>query len=172
MSRMLILVLIVSFAGIVGCNSSVEIIAHRGASYLAPENTRASVVLAWEKDADVEIDVHLTRDKRIVVVHDATVKSAAGGDMRISDTDSRELRELDVGSHKGSQFAGEPIPFLEEILQTIPPSRRLFVEIKCGPEILPYLQQALEDSGKIPQIAIIGFDLENIVNSTSERIML
>ena len=160
-----LVLLIMLFTSIIGCANSVEIIAHRGASCLAPENTLASVILAWEKDADTEIDVHLTKDNRIVAIHDATTKRTAGIDMKIIETNSQELRELEVGSYKGSSFSGEPIPFLEEIIETIQPRRRLFVEIKCGPEILPYLQQVLEESKKISQIIIIGFDLETMVLS-------
>ena len=57
-----------------GCTKSVEIIAHRGASHLAPENTMASVMLGWKKEADVEVDVFLTKDYRIVAIHDETTE--------------------------------------------------------------------------------------------------
>jgi len=146
---------------VLGCGNSVEIIAHRGASYLAPENTLASVKLGWEKDADVEVDVYLSKDRRIVVMHDSTTKRTAGGvDLKLSETDSLELRKLDVGSFKGPEFAGERIPYLEEVLATIPPGRKLYVEIKCKKEILPVLQPMLAESGKMSQIVIICFDLE------------
>src|SRR3972149_12270636 len=58
---------------------AVEIVAHRGASHTAPENTLASVTLAWQRDADAaEIDVRLTRDGRIVALHDETTERTAG----------------------------------------------------------------------------------------------
>ena len=137
-----------------------KIIAHRGASHLAPENTLASVKLAWEHGADaVEVDVHLTKDRRIVAMHDPTTKRTAGKDLEIAATDSSDLRELDVGSHKHADFAGETIPFLEEVLDTMPPGRHLFVEIKCGPEILPFLDETITRSGKRSQVVIIGFEL-------------
>ncbi|MBM4028177.1 MAG: glycerophosphodiester phosphodiesterase [Planctomycetes bacterium] len=149
-----------------GCRGPVEIVAHRGASYDAPENTLASVLLGWKRGADVEVDVYLSKDGRIVCIHDATTKRTAGGvDLRVKDTDARELRKLDVGSFKSKDFAGEPIPFLEEILPTIPRGRKLYVEIKCGPEILPVLQPMLVQSGKLSQIVIIGFDLETVTAS-------
>jgi len=138
----------------------VQIIAHRGASCLAPENTLASVELAWELGADaVEVDVHLTKDRRIVAIHDATTLRTAGKDLIVAATDSSQLRELNVGSHKHPSFAGEPIPFLEEILETVPPGRHLFVEIKCGPEIVPVLDEIVTQSGKRSQVVIIGFDV-------------
>ena len=159
-SRLFLIMLMISIAG---CTNSVELIAHRGDSYLTPENTLASVVSAWQKGFDVEIDVHLSGDNRIMVIHDADTKRTAGIDLKINETDSQKLRELEVGSFKDAKYLGETIPFLEEILRTIPPGRRLFVEIKSGPEILPFLKILLDDSGKRAQIVIIGFDLETMV---------
>jgi glycerophosphoryl diester phosphodiesterase len=152
--------------GLSGCSTrTVDMIAHRGASYLAPENTRAAVLLGWEKEADVEVDVHLSLDKRIMVIHDATAEHLAGVDLKVSETHSEALRKLDMGSFKRPEFAGEQMPFLEEIIQTIPAKRKLYVEIKCGQEILPYLVELVRQSGKMSQIVIIGFDLKTVTRS-------
>jgi glycerophosphoryl diester phosphodiesterase len=148
-----------------GCTRPVGIIAHRGASYLAPENTMASVKLGWEKGADVEVDVYLTKDNRIVTIHDETTERTAGTDVNIVDATSDELRKLDVGTFKSEEYAGEQIPFLADIVETIPPGRKLYVEIKCRQEILPYLRELLEKSGKMSRIVIIGFDLETVTMS-------
>jgi glycerophosphoryl diester phosphodiesterase len=148
----------------------VKIIAHRGASHLAPENTLASVELAWRLGADaVEVDVHLTRDGRIVAIHDPTTDRTAGIRFEIATTHSSHLRRLDVGRHKHPRFAGERIPYLEEVLQTVPPGRQLFVEIKCGPQILPPLVETVARSGKRLQIVLIGFDLGTI--ETAKKMM-
>ncbi len=137
-----------------------EVIAHRGASHLAPENTLASVKLAWELGADVvEVDVHLTKDRRIMAIHDPTTLRTSGTDLAVAETPSSRLRELDVGGHKHPAFAGERIPFLEEVLATIPDDRRLFIEVKSGPEILPALNETIIRSDKRSQVALIGFDL-------------
>jgi len=72
------------------------------------------------------------------------------------------LRKLDVGRFKSDNFAGEKIPFLEEVLETIPPRKKLYVEIKSGPETVPFLEQAIHASGKQAQIVIIGFDLDTV----------
>lgn len=151
--------------GISGCSKLVEIIAHRGASYLAPENTMASVMLGWEKGADVEVDVYLTKDNKIVVIHDETTKRTAGTDVNVAESTSEELRKLDVGSFKSEEYAGEQIPFLADIVKTIPRGRKLYVEIKCGKEILPYLRELLAQSGKMSRIVIIAFDLETAAMS-------
>src|SRR5690554_3096282 len=98
-----------------------ELIAHRGASWLAPENTLASVVLAWEMDADaVEIDIYLTSDNQIVLFHDATTKRTAGRDGLVEEQTLEQLRELDVGSWKGPQWEGEKIATLDQALATVP----------------------------------------------------
>jgi len=140
-----------------------KVIAHRGASHLAPENTLASVELAWRLGADaVEVDVQLTQDRRIVAMHDPTTDRTAGVSLEVAATDSSHLRRLDVGRHKHARFAGERIPYLEEVLHTVPPGRQLFVEIKCGPEILPALHEAVVCSRKRSQVALIGFDLDTM----------
>ena len=154
-----------SFVATSGCAGYVEIIAHRGASHLAPENTMASVMLGWKKGADVEVDVYLSSDNRIVAIHDSTTKRTAGTELKVAETTASELRKLDVGSFKSEDFAGEKIPFLSDIIETIPPERKLYVEIKCGKEILPFLHRLIVDSGKMSQIVIIGFDLETVTAS-------
>ena len=91
------------------------IVAHRGASYDAPENTLSSVRLGWEQGADcVEIDVYLTKDDQIVAMHDKTTKRTAGKDWTVSERTLAELRTLEVGSWKDEKFRGEPVPTLAE----------------------------------------------------------
>ncbi len=144
-----------------------EIIGHRGASHDAPENTVASVNLAWQQGADAsEIDIYLTKDKRIVALHDKTTKRTAGKDWKPADRTLAELATLDAGSWKAKKYTGEPIPTLEAVLDTIPKGKRLFIEIKCGPEVLPHLQAVLAASPKSPsQIAIIAFDWPTIIGA-------
>lgn len=168
MNKMLLYGCLCMAASLAGCKPNVEIIAHRGASYDAPENTLAAVMLAWRQDFDVEIDVHLTADKRIVVIHDKDTKRTAGTKLVVADTAAEELRKLEVGRFKSEEFAGEKIPFLEEVLQTIPPHRKLYVEIKSGPETVPVLEGILRKSGKLSRIVIIGFDID-VVALAKER---
>lgn len=149
-----------------GCASKMEIIAHRGASYLAPENTVASAKLAWEKNADaVEVDVYLSADEQVVVIHDRTTKRTGGEEFEVAACTAEQLRALDVGRFKDEAFAGERIPVLAEIIETLPAGKRLFVEIKCGPEVLPALEKIIVESGKRSQIVIIGFGLETVTAS-------
>ena len=122
-----------------------EIVAHRGASYDAPENTLASVNLAWKRKApSVEIDVYLSRDKRVVVYHDKTTKRIGGRDREVKDQTLEELRQLDVGSWKSPRYKGEQVPTLEEVLETVPVGSRLFIEIKAGVKIVPHVVEILK----------------------------
>lgn len=141
------------------------IIAHRGASAYAPENTVASAVLAWRMNSDaVEIDVYMTTDNRIVVIHDYNAERTTGVDIKIFEASYEEdLKHLDAGSWMGIAFTGEPIPLLEDIIATMPEGKKLFVEIKYhGPEIVPTLKKLIEESGRIDDIIIIGFTFETM----------
>ncbi len=165
--------LIISVASLIvaavfsSCAADVMIIAHRGASRDAPENTLASVELAWVCDADaVEIDVHLSRDGRIVAIHDSDTKRTAGKEGKVADQALDELKRLDAGAWKGDQWAGERIPTLEEVLDTVPSGKKLFVEIKCGPEVLPRLKKVIGAARcSEDQVVIIGFDLETVTRA-------
>jgi len=148
------------------CDGMVQIIGHRGAASDAPENTLVSAKTAWKQGADaVEIDIHLSKDGRVMVSHDASTLRTSGIDLKISDATSDELRKLDVGKYKGSRFKGEKIPFLEEIIEAMPAKRGLFIEIKCGTEVLKPLYKVITESGKMDQITIIGFNLETMASA-------
>jgi len=143
-----------------------DIIGHRGSAFTAPENTLISVLQGWESGADaVEVDVHLSADNRIVVIHDEMTRRTTGKNLEIRKTVSAELRRLDAGSFKGDEFKGEKIPFLEEIIETIPHGKKLLIEIKCGNEILSYLNETIASSGKKSQIVLVGFGLETMSNA-------
>ncbi len=143
------------------------IIGHRGASRDAPENTLASFRLAWAQGADgIEADFRLTRDNRIVCIHDATTGRTAGIDLGVEESDLAELRRLDVGVWKGERWAGEPIPTLEEVLAQLPPAKRLLIELKSGPRIVPVLRDVLAGSGFDPAVTtILAFSEEVVVAS-------
>jgi glycerophosphoryl diester phosphodiesterase len=135
-----------------------EIIAHRGASFYAPENTLSSFRLGFQQRADAaELDVHLTRDGRVVAVHDPDTRRTAGVTHRVVEHTFEELRKLEVGQWgrwKGRGFC-EKIPALEEVLELVPKGKRLFIEIKCGPEVLPALENIFHHSH-----VLIGFDYD------------
>ncbi len=151
------------------CSPAIQaqiVVAHRGASAVAPENTLSAFREAWALGADaVEGDFYLTRDSQIVCIHDKTTKRTAEKELDVAGSSLAELRRLDVGSWKGSRFKGEQIPTLQEVLATVPPEKHLFLEIKCGPEIVPRLKEILQH-GPLPteQVVIISFS-EQVVTA-------
>ena len=137
-----------------------RIIGHRGASRDAPENTLAAFHLAWEQGADgVELDVQMTRDGHVVVIHDESALRTAGLDVEIAAAPFSKLRALDAGSWKSPAWAGERIPELKDVLADVPPGRKVFIEIKCGMEILAALRETLERSPlTVEQLGVVGFN--------------
>lgn len=136
------------------------LIAHRGASAEAPENTPAAFELAWQQGADgIEADFRLTRDGRIVCLHDATTGRTAGVDLRVSEASLEELRRLDIGAWKAPRWQGERIATLEEVLDRLPTGKRLFIELKCGAEIITPLRHILTAGIAPPgQLCLLAFD--------------
>ena len=112
-------------------------VAHRGASGLAPENTLAAFRKALEVGADAfELDVRLTRDGRAVVMHDRRVDRTTTGRGLVGTHTLEELKSLDAGSWYGAEFAGEEVPTLEEVFDTFPQELPIYVELKAkGPGI-------------------------------------
>jgi glycerophosphoryl diester phosphodiesterase len=144
-------------------HGQVKIIGHRGSSYQAPENTIASANLAWSQNADgVETDIYLSKDNKIMCIHDRSTKRTSGQDYKIPETDSKTIRKLDVGSFKDAKYKGEKIPFLKELIRTVPANKELVVELKCGPEVIPFLKKTIDKYGKGKNIVFIGFNFETI----------
>lgn len=146
------------------------IVAHRGASYDAPENTIAAFELAWKQGADaIEGDFHLTKDNQIVCVHDPDMKRTAGSKRIVADSTFDELRKLDVGSWKARRFAGQRIPTLAEVCVTVPAGKKLFFEVKCGAEIVPVLVAELREINfALDQLVIISFQADVIAEARKQ----
>lgn len=153
----------------------IEIIAHRGASADAPENTLAAIQLAWQQGADAaEIDVMPTADGQLVAIHDETTLRTGGVDWAVKDRTLAELKTLDVGLWKSRQFFGERIPTLAEVLDLVPAGKRLFIEVKCGDEAIPELVRVLSAAKTVrEQTVLISLDFDTIVaakRALSERL--
>lgn len=134
-------------------------IAHRGESHDAPENTLASINLAWERKVPaVEIDVRVSRDREAMVIHNATTGHMAGTDWRISRRTCADLRTLDFGRLRGPAWTGLTIPTLAEVLDTVPSGGRILIEIKAGIEAVEPIRKVLAASRIRPeQITLIAF---------------
>lgn len=138
------------------------VIAHRGACGHAPENTLAAFRKAVALGATfVETDLQLSRDARFLAIHDETVDRTTNGRGGVRDLTLAELRRLDAGSWFGSEFAGERIPTLEEILEFGKKNDVVFyLELKPGGSWggEHALTGALRESGEIPRTVVISFD--------------
>jgi glycerophosphoryl diester phosphodiesterase len=120
--------------------------AHRGCSAFAPENTVASLDGAWRAGATVaEIDVRLTRDGHVVLMHDLTLDRTTNGSGYVKDRTLAELKQLDAGGWFGPAFAGERIPTLAEVLDWCRGRLGLLIELKNYPfREMPLLEKTIE----------------------------
>ncbi len=161
--KILALVLFLAFA-VAQLRAEPLIVAHRGASDNAPQNTLPSFKLAWEHGADaIEGDFHLTKDGEIVCVHDESTGGVSDINLIVKSSTLEELRRLDVGKSFDQEFQGTMIPTFSEVISTIPEGKKIYIEIKCGPEILPKLFREIENSNlKRKQIVIISFNQDVI----------
>jgi glycerophosphoryl diester phosphodiesterase len=160
--RVASLFFIAAFSGSFGYGQI--IVAHRGASYDAPENTLAAFELAWEQGADgVEADFYLSSDGKIICHHDKDTKRTSGVKHVVSKTPFDLLRSLEVGSWKHEKYRGERMPTLEEIIATIPEGKKFVIELKTGPAIVAPLVETLEKAPlEDEQIIIIAFNAETV----------
>ena len=134
-----------------------EIIGHRGSSHLAPENTLASLTLGWRETTTCELDIQATADGKLLVIHDDSTKRTTGVDLKVAGHTLSELQKLDAGAWKGTQWMGEKLPSLEQALAAIPQDKRLLIEIKTGPEVMPELVRVIRASGKTNQLLLHSF---------------
>ncbi len=139
------------------------VVAHRGFSYRAPENTLASYRLAIEAGADLaECDVWLSADRVPVLLHDENLKRTAGVDLVVGSLPLARLKELDAGGWKSPEFAGEHIPTLGETLRLVSGKLRLVIEIKPA-GIEQEVVAAIRDAGVRPaDVMVFSFKREVI----------
>lgn len=108
-----------------------SVIAHRGASADAPENTLAALELAIEEGADwVEIDVQETREGEVVVIHDRDLKKVGGSSLRVFDAPLADLQSVDIGSWKDSSFGDQRVPTLQQVLDLCRGHVGIIIELK------------------------------------------
>jgi glycerophosphoryl diester phosphodiesterase len=154
------------------------IIAHRGASGQAPENTLAAFERAVQLGAPfIETDLHLTRDARFVAIHDATVERTTNGRGAVHDLTLAELRELDAGKWFDREFMDEKIPTLDEILEFARKNDVVFyLELKSNAAFGMHhaLVGALRHAESAARTVVISFDAATLsaVNKLDPSLML
>ncbi|MGN0317490.1 MAG: glycerophosphodiester phosphodiesterase family protein [Lachnospira sp.] len=149
-----------------------QITAHRGASAAAPENTMAAFSLAMNNLADsIELDVQLTKDGKIIVMHDSSAKRTTGTDRLISDMTLKEVKQLDAGSWFSEEFKGEKVPSLEEVLELVSGKINLNIEIKNtdrSDEMAEKLVELLHKYNMVNNVVVTSFD-KDVLLKVKER---
>ena len=139
------------------------VFAHRGAKRVAPENTLPAFEAAIRLGADgIELDVQYSSDGKLVIFHDLSLDKTSDGTGRVSARTFDELRQLDAGSHFGSQFAGTQIPALNEALETAKGKLLVNIELKTievsqsslGPDVI----QVVRHHGMVDDVVISSFN--------------
>ena len=140
-----------------------KIIAHRGFSGIYPENTMLAFRKAIEIGADgIELDVHLSKDGQVMIIHDEALKRTTGLDGVVSDYTRAELEKISAGKTKNDEFGFTPIPSLEEYLAFMAEHRDKFtnIELKTAPVYYPEIEEKTLE-------LVRKFDLEkNIIYSS------
>jgi len=152
------------------CDTSIMITAHRGGSSLAPENTLASFKSGIEHAADaLEMDIHLTSDGSLVVVHDPSLARTTGKSVVVEEATLADIKKLDAAAkYFGKAFGPQQIPTLEEVLELNDGRLWLQIEIKLRsdgtryPGIEQQLLQTLESYGMLNRVIIISFDFPTL----------
>jgi glycerophosphoryl diester phosphodiesterase len=140
----------------------ISIVAHRGASAYELENSMASFKKALELNADaIELDIWKTTDDSLIVMHDQMTGRTANKNLNISTSTAKELRNLQLNN-------GEKIPFLQEVIEIVPPDKEIVIEIKDDNEkykksIVNQLSAILKESGKENNAVIISFNLSMLI---------
>lgn len=137
------------------------IIAHRGASNLAPQNTLAAFKKAVEINADgVETDVHLTKDGEVVLCHNYEIDETSNGTGKICDMTLEQLKSFDFGSKFSREYADEKIPTLNEFLDCCRELKKIIIEIKTpenGYDLVDKTVKTVKDAGLLDKTVFSSF---------------
>jgi glycerophosphoryl diester phosphodiesterase len=144
-----------------GNHADIQVLAHRGASAYAPENTLAAFRLAIEQRADwLELDVQQTKDGRLVAFHDLRMERTTNGRGNLRDLTLEQVQQLDAGSWFGQSFAGERVPTFEEVVALASDHNvRIFPEVK-DPRLYPGIEERVA-----AVIGAHGYEEQTIVQS-------
>jgi len=155
-------------SGCISGNTIPPLVAHRGESSAAPENTVPAYELAWKNNRcwAVETDVYLTKDNVLVCCHDETTLRTTGVDLKIEENTFGKLRTLNAGYFKGTMWNDVKLPSLQEVFMKVPKNGHIFVEIKsAGPAFADAYEKARLGGGvSNDQVTIISFSRNELRN--------
>jgi glycerophosphoryl diester phosphodiesterase len=150
-----------------------EIMAHRGASAVAPENTMAAVKAAIDSGAQwVEIDVQETADGEVVVIHDRDLKKIGGVSLTVAGSSLEELQQVDIGSWFGEEFSGERLPTLDEVLRMCKNRIKVNIELKyygAQQQLEQRVAQTVDAQDMANEVVIMSLDLQGIMRMRNLR---
>ncbi|MDD2521837.1 MAG: glycerophosphodiester phosphodiesterase family protein [Anaerolineaceae bacterium] len=146
------------------------IFAHRGASALAPENTMAAFRLAHELGADgIELDVMLSADGKMVVIHDHAVDRTTNGQGKVRQMTWEQLKTLDAGIKFDARFNGEPLPLLEQVFEELGGQILINVELKNdatpGDQLTETVIDLIRRTGLQDAIILSSFVARNLLKA-------
>ena len=133
-----------------------------------PENTLPAFAEGWKIAHACELDVHLTKDGQVLVIHDDTTNRTTNASWTVRDRFAAELRSLDAGRWKSQTWAGTRLPLLDDVLEAMPEDCELFIELKDGPQVVPPAAELVRQSGKSARVVFISFDIDTIVLAKQE----
>lgn len=175
MKRIAVIVLISLFA-ILSCTKeesnvklnkeNILVVAHRGASGYAPENTLSAMKKAMEMQADMsELDAQETADGKIILLHDNTTKRTGKKDLNIWELNYSDLKDIEVGEWFSEEYKGEPIPTLKEVIDLVKGKMKLNIELKANKHEKMLAERSLKvvmDNDFLDQVVFTSFKFDEI----------
>ena len=153
---------------------AIQVVAHRGMGQgfvqkgAPPENTLPAFMEGWKIARACELDVHLTKDGQVIVIHDDTTNRTTNASWTVRDRFAAELRSLDAGRWKAQKWAGTRLPLLDDVLDVMPDGCELFIELKDGPQVVPPAAELVRQSSKASSVVLISFDVDTIMTAKEE----
>ena len=144
------------------------VIAHRGSSGLAPENTLAAIQKSIDSGVDmIEVDLHLSKEGEVIILHDATLERTTNGSGEARDFTMEELQQLDAGSWFSEAFTGEKIPILSEVFELVQGKIVLLLELKKGEKgLYEGIEKAVVD-----QVRAYGLEKQVVLQSFESEVV-
>ena len=139
MRKIVLIGLMLMAAMTITAQSQIEIVVHRGANALAPENTIASTDSALKYGAKwIELDVRKSKDGVLFNLHDETLDRTTNGKGKLAEMKAKDVRKLDAGSWFSPKFANTPLPSIAEMLDYLQGKAYVFFDVKRGTPILTW----------------------------------
>ena len=145
--------------------SSVTVIAHRGGASWAPENTLPAFQKSIDRKVEfLEIDVRLTKDKQVVIMHDADVDRTTNGKGDVEDLTLAQIKNLDAGSKFSSEYKNTRVPTLEEVLSLCKDKIKVYVEIKHE-DAIPQTVELIKKYNMVDKVVVMSFTSDHVIEA-------